>query len=156
MKPFIRIFFPILLILFFAIQGCSRTPDKELIRRSMDSAVKAAEARDVPAFMESVSKDYRDDNGNDYKAIKQMVFYEFMKGERVNVFLRSADIEVAGDKAAVVANVILARGKEVKSLKDIVPEDADGFRFNIMFKKEKGGWKALNAKWESIGIAGLL
>jgi len=52
--------------------------------------------------------------------------------------------------------VILVRGKEVKNIKDIIPESAAGYRFEMIFKKEGKNWKAVSGQWQDVGAAGIL
>lgn len=54
--------------------------------------------------------------------------------ETVSIFVRSVDVEIKGGTALVRANAVLVRGKEIKTLKDIIPESTVGYRFEVMFK----------------------
>ena len=65
-------------------------------------------------------------------------------------------MEIKGDTALVKANVLLVRGKEVKSIKDIIPESAAGYSFEMIFKKEGKDWKVVSGAWQDVGAAGLL
>ncbi|OGP33716.1 MAG: hypothetical protein A2X93_05880 [Deltaproteobacteria bacterium GWC2_56_8] len=138
------------------LQACSRPPDEERIRASVSNAVEAAEAKDVKALMRFISKEYADDRGNDYNGVKGILVYQLLRPEPVKVFLRGLSIEVKGDAALVDAKAITMRGRNIKSLSDIVPDEAEAYRFSILFKNESGDWKVRSASWEPIGLAGLL
>ncbi len=85
-----------------------------------------------------------------------VVFYEVMKPGSVSIFIRRVEVEVKGDTALAQVRAIITRAGPVKDIKDIVPENADGFGFSMVLKKEDGAWKAASVRWESIGVAGLL
>ncbi len=145
------------LLFVVALPACSRRASEEdLVRQTIASAAKAAEEKDMAGVMKAVSKKYADDSGNDYNAIKGVVFYEVMKPGSVSIFIRRVEVEVKGDTALAQVRAIITRAGPVKDIKDIVPENADGFGFSMVLKKEDGAWKAASARWESIGVAGLL
>ena len=150
-------FFILLLMALVIIPACGKkSTDEELVRKAVDRAVRNVEEKDVSAFMKLVSKDYRDNEGNDYNGVKGILVYELLRKEKARVFVRSLAIEVKGDEALVDARVALARGMDAESIKDIIPQDAEAMRFNVVFRKEGGDWKAVNAVWTHLGAAGLL
>jgi hypothetical protein len=106
--------------------------------------------------MRHVSRDYNDDKGNDYDGAKGIVFLQFMKSGKLRVFLRKVDVEVKGERALVDTKVVLVRGMDVKRFEDLLPEDTAGYRFSVVFAREGGEWKALSAKWDNVGLVGLL
>lgn len=150
-RPLIALFLSALFL-----HACSRPPEEERIRQSVSEAVEAAEKKDVKAFMRFISNEYADDRGNDYNGIKGVLVYQLLRPEAVKVFVRGLTVEVKGDTALVDAKAITMRGRDIKSLSDIVPEEAEAYRFSIVFKNETGDWKVRSAAWEPIGIAGLL
>lgn len=155
MRHFLRPLIALFLSALF-LHACSRPPDEERIRESVTKAVEAAEAKDVKAFMRLISREYADDKGNDYNAIKSILVYQLLRPEPVKVFVRGLSVEVKGDAALVDAKAITVRGRDVKSLSDIVPDEAEAYRFSITFRNESGDWKVRSAAWEPIGLAGLL
>ncbi|MBI5493293.1 MAG: hypothetical protein HY893_10230 [Deltaproteobacteria bacterium] len=149
--------FILLLALAVIIPACGKkSTDEELVRKAVDRAVRNVEEKDVSAFMKLVSKDYRDNEGNDYNGVKGILVYELLRKERVRVFVRSLAVEVKGDEALIDARVALVRGMDAEGVKDIIPENAEAMRFNVVFRKEGGDWKAVNASWTHLGATGLL
>jgi ketosteroid isomerase-like protein len=137
--------------------ACSKgVTEEDRVRQVVADVAEAAEKKDLKGVMRHVSKDYNDDKGNDYDGAKGIVFYQFLRSPKVSVFVRGVEVEVKEDRALVNTKVVLARGKEVKKIEDIIPEDAAGYRFSVVFRKEDGDWKALSAKWDNVGIFGLL
>ena len=112
--------------------------------------------KDIDGIRKHISKSYKDQEGNDYDSVRRILLYHFIRAETVSVFVRSVDAEVKEDTAIVRANVILVRGKEIKSISDIIPESAAGYRFEMIFKKEGKEWKVVSGAWQNVGAAGLL
>ncbi|MBI5561152.1 MAG: hypothetical protein HY883_07775 [Deltaproteobacteria bacterium] len=146
-----------LFAVFMAFSGCSKPKtDEALLRAIVENVASSAREKDVKGVIKHISKDYNDDKGNDYDSAKGILIYEFLRSEKVSVFVMGVTVEVKEERALVNARVVLVRGKEVKSIKDVIPEDASGFKFSIVFRKEDGQWKALSAKWDDTGLLGLL
>ena len=144
-------------LLLVLVSACSKKPgDEDLIRQAVHDAVEAAGAKDVSGFISVLSKDYSDDYGNDYDAARGIIFYQFMRPGEISVFIRSLDIKVTGQSAAVNARAVLVRGKPVKGIASVIPGDAEAYSFRLVFKKEAGDWKVAGAGWEAVGVAGLL
>ncbi len=146
-----------LLLLALALPGCEKVMGpEERVREVIEKTADMVRAKDLKGFMRLVSKDYNDESGNDYNGVKGIVFYQFMRPGALKVFLRDVDIEVRGERALVDARAFLVRGKDKDSIADIIPEDAEGFRFSVVMRLEDGQWRALSAKWEAVGVLGLL
>jgi len=141
------------LILSACAQGVS---EEDRLKQIVNEAAEAAQKKDIDGVRKHISKSYRDQDGNDYDSVKRILLYHFIRAETVSIFVRSVDPDIKGDTALVKANVILVRGKEVKSIKDIIPEAAAGYRFKLIFKKENKNWKVVSGTWQNVGVAGLL
>ena len=149
--------FAALLAVFLVLVSCSKRPaDEELIRAAVASAVKSAELKDVSAFMKKVSRSYRDDYGNDYGAIKAILFSRLFVSEKNRFFVSGVSVEVKGDMAVADVKVVMVFGKEPATIKEVLPEDAAAMRFGIVLARKDGDWKAVSASWERIGLAGLI
>jgi ketosteroid isomerase-like protein len=146
-----------LLLLALALPGCEKAMGPEdRVRQFVQKAAAMVRAKDLKGFMRLVSRDYNDDTGNDYDGVKGIVFYQFMRPGALRVFLRDVEVEVQGERAIVDSRAFLVRGKDKDSIADIIPEDAEGFRFSVALRREDGEWRALSAKWEAVGVLGLL
>ncbi len=147
----------LLLLTLFAFSACSKKMSPEdRVREVVQKTAEMVRAKDLKGFMRLVSKDYNDDTGNDYNGVKGIVFYQFMRSGALRVFLRDVEVEVQGERAIVDTRVFLVRTKDKDSIADIIPEDAEGFRFSVALRLEDGEWRALSAKWEAVGVLGLL
>ncbi|MEE8574349.1 MAG: hypothetical protein V3T30_02960, partial [Thermodesulfobacteriota bacterium] len=100
-------------------------------------------------------------NGNNYKAIKGMLFLQIMKQGTIKVFITKLKAEVEGDKGLADMGLILVRvgkgeGDKIKSIKDIIPSDAAGYRVSIVFDRHKKSFKAVSATYERAGASALM
>ncbi|MBI5826113.1 MAG: hypothetical protein HZB22_00020 [Deltaproteobacteria bacterium] len=138
------------------LPGCARHGDEEEIRGLIRLSVEASEGKDLASLMKAVSKDYRDGHGNDYNGVKGVLLFQFMRPGNIKVYIRHVEVKVEGTTAICEVRAALLRGQDFKELKDIVPQDADVLRFNIIFKRERDGWKAVSAEWARAGLQGLL
>jgi len=137
--------------------GCSqKLSEEDVIRRMIKNAAQSAEAKDIEGITSHVSRDFTDDRGNDYKSMRALLFYEFMRSDKVGVVVRDLDVKVKKDEALVDARLLLFKGKDIKTVGDIVPEGAKGLRVNLVLRREEGRWKALSAKWGDVGALGLI
>ena len=149
--------FVVILLFFLALSACAKPISEEAqLKAIVNEVAEAAQKKDIDRIRKHISKSYRDQEGNDYDGVRRVLLYHFIRAETVSVFVRSTDVEIKGDTALVKANVILVRGKEIKNISDIIPESAAGYRFEIVFKKEKEDWKAVSGAWQDVWAAGLL
>ena len=149
-----KLFLVALCVLFFSI-GCSKPlPDEEAIRGAIEGMAKAAEAKDVKGMMRHVSEDYRDNFGNNRKAIKGMLLYEIFRPEPITVFVRSVGVEIEGETALADIKVVMVRGTGVESMEAILKAKSAGYRIDAVFGKETGGaWRIQSAEWTDVGVA---
>jgi ketosteroid isomerase-like protein len=152
--------FTALLLLVLPLYACSKKmTEEERVRETVREAAEAVSAKDLKGFMRLVSKDYNDEGGNDYDSVKGIIFFQLMKPGAVRVFLRGVDVEVdgeGGDTALVNARAFIVRASAPEGIPDIIPENAEGFRFSVVMRREDGKWRALSAKWDEVGVLGLL
>lgn len=158
-----KLFFPLvsyslfLISVFTILSACSKgVSEEDKLKAIVNKVAEAAQKKDIDRMRKHISKSYRDQEGNDYDSVRRILLYHFIRAETVSIFVRSTDVEIKGDTAIVRVNVILVRGKEIKSISDIIPESAAGYRFEMIFKKENKDWKAVSGAWQDVGAAGLL
>lgn len=159
MRPiagFSRFFLTVLCILFFSI-GCSEPPtDEDVIRGVIQEMARASEAKDIKGMIRHVSEDYRDDYGNNRKALKGLFLYQVIRPEPITVFVRSVGVEVEGETALADIRVIMVRGTGVEGMDEILKAKSAGYRIDAVFGKEAGGaWRIKSAEWRDVGVAAL-
>lgn len=157
MRTFFSIQALALCLLLLALPACGkRTSDEEAVRGVITAAAEAVEAKDLKTLMGFVSKGFYDDKGNDYRSLKGILFYRFMRPGKLRVFLRGLRVRVEGKKAVADLKVFVVRGMGEEGAKGIIPEDAEGFKVSVVLGKVDGDWKVLNAVWREAGVGALL
>ncbi|MFQ5442133.1 MAG: YybH family protein [Thermodesulfobacteriota bacterium] len=147
----------VLCLLLFSLTACGKkTSDEEAIRETVRAAATSVEEKDLKTLMGLISRGFYDNNGNDYKGLKGMLFYQFMRPGKLKVFLRGVRISVEGGNAVLDAKVFVMRGRDLNGLKGIIPRDAEGFKVSAVLEKDDGRWKVLSARWNEAGLAGIL
>ncbi len=146
-----------LLLALLLLSSCAEKLSPEArVREAVKEAAEMVRAKDLKGFMRLVSRDYSDARGTDYDGVKGILFYEFMKPGALRVFFRDVEVEVEGNRAVVKSRAFLVRGKDPKSITDVIPADADGYSFTVVYRLEDGEWMAFSAEWESVGVLGLI
>ncbi len=142
----------------FVFSSCAKkeTSPEERVREAVKKAAEMVRAKDLKGFMRLVSKDYSGGGVADYDGVKGIVFYEFLKPGALKVFFRDVEVEVEGERAVVKSRAFLVRAKDPESITDIIPKDADGYSFTVVYRLEDGEWLVFSAKWESVGVLGLI
>ena len=147
----------LILITALVMLGCSReSTEEERIRGVIEEAAEAVRSKEIKGVMRHVSESYNDTGGNDYDSIKGLLFFRMMRPGQISVFVRVTEVQVEGRVARVEAKAFVVRGKKIESIKDIIPEEAEGLAFSIIFRLEDGEWKVLSGEWDEVGVLGLL
>lgn len=144
-----RIVIVIPLLLGSALASCHTDTENERIAKVVTGIQKAAESKEVKKVLTSLSKDYRDPQGNDYQGIKNLLLFYFFKHQKISVLLTNLDINVQTATATARFQAILS-GRNGSS-GGILPEALGAYRFEVTLIKESGEWKITSAKWERFG-----
>jgi hypothetical protein len=148
-------------IVALAALGCSKkTSAEDQVRQTVRDAADAVEALDLDDFMAHLAPNFTDDHGNNRDMVEAMLFAELMRPGSIKIFIPVLDVEVQGRVARVSAKVIVIRGADlsaIKTLDDVVPEEASAFEVAAVFRlEEEKRWVAVGANWLETGIMGLL
>lgn len=148
-----------LIILSFIAIGfvfCAKPlSEEERVKAVIEDFATSARDKDIKRFLSHVSKSFSSDNGVDYNGVKGILLAQFLRAEKVSIFVRSVKVEVKGETALTDVKAVLISGREAKTIGDVLPNDAAGYRFSIVFKKEDNEWKAVTAKWDNVGASAL-
>lgn len=147
------------IILSFIAIGCvscaKPLSEEDRVKAVIEDFAASAADKDIKRFLSHVSKGYRDDNGVDYNGVKGILLAQFLRAEKVSVLVSGVKVEVKGETALADVKAVLISGREVKTIGGSLPDDAAGYRFSIVFKKEDNEWKAVTAKWDNVGASAL-
>lgn len=141
-----------LLAALLAACGPSATPE-DALRRWLDDALSAAQARDRGRLMGMVSPAYTDARGNDRDDIDRMLRLLFLRSRNILLVSRVDDLTLAGDAAdASAAAVSLTVGMAGSDF-GIAGFRADAYRFELELERHDDGWQLIGARWGEIGRA---
>ena len=145
----------ILMFIAVGVLSCSKPlSEEERVKSVVEDFAASARDKDIKRFLSCVSKSFSADEV-DYNGVKGILLAQFLRAEKVSVLVRGVTVEVKGETALADVKAVLISGREVKTIGDVLPEDAAGYRFSIVFKKEDNEWKAVTAKWDNVGASAL-
>jgi len=130
--------------------GCSRgseTPEEQ-VRGVLAALEAAAEARDVGALEEHLSKSYRDAQGNDRSSALGIATAHFMRNSSVYVLSHVAALEIPEPGAARAEVVVALAGTPIREPGDLLGLRADLYRFDLRLRDEGGTWRVISAAWQ--------
>jgi hypothetical protein len=120
--------------------------DQESIRRLYDDAVRAAEERRVSDAVAGLSERFQG-QGLDKRGVKQLVAGHALRGNWLVVRMAGLRIEVTGDSARAVLDLVATRAGAGKALADLLPADGNAWRVDCRLEREPEGWRIVGATW---------
>lgn len=137
--------------------GCNKQRSAEAqVRDAIESAAQGVRDRKIKRIAALVSQAYLDADGNDRKAILDVVRANVLF--RPNVFLASHVSSVTCEPSAACQASVIAAMASVPSqtLSDLLRSRADVYRFDLVFVDEDGTWRVRSATWRPAGPQDLL
>jgi hypothetical protein len=125
--------------------------DEEQIRALFDDAARATEQKRIGDAVEGLSESFQG-QGLDKRGAKQLVAAHVLRGSWVSATISGAEVEVEGDAARAVVDVILSRSGKGTRLADLLPEQATVHRFTCRLAREPDGWKVTSAAWRPVSL----
>ena len=131
--------------------SCHKESEYDKVKKVVLNVQKATEEKDIRVILDSISKTYRDPQGNAYDDIKGLVLAYFYRYQKISLYIPSIEVAVENSSAKAAFQAIMTgRGAHDPSTA-VLPESIDAYAFDVSLKKEPGGWKIVAAKWERIG-----
>jgi hypothetical protein len=138
---------PLLLIslMLSACGGEDLSPEAQ-IRKTISEMESAAEQRSLSSFMEHVSEQYNDHEGNNHKAIARYVQINFIRNQSINIFSKIQSINVEGSSASVEISVAMG-SREVDLSEEGNRLKADSMHFSVLFQLDDDKWLVKSVSW---------
>lgn len=137
-------------VLVVACSGGALTPE-ERVRAVLAELEAAAEARDVGLLKPHISEAYKDESGNDRRALLGLATAHFMRNKSVYLLVRVNDVQLREASAQVDAFVALA-GQPIRDATALPELRADLYRFDIRLAEEDGDWRVTAADWRPAAL----
>jgi hypothetical protein len=135
--------------LFAFVPGCHQETEQDKVKKVITSVEKAAEERDVKEIITSLSRTYRDSQGNDYDSIKGFILGYFFRYQKVHVYIPDIVISVEGASAKAEFQAVLTGSPSGSAT--MVPESLGMYAFEVSLRKEEKEWKVVSASWNRVG-----
>jgi hypothetical protein len=126
-----------------------RPSDEERIRAVFDEAARAAQEKRADEVVRGVSERFSGE-GLDKAGVKRLVAFQLLRGSWVAVAILGSNVEVQGDAARAVADVLTTRGGKVGRITDLLPEQGAIHRLTMTLAREEDAWRVVTASWRQI------
>ncbi|MEM6513638.1 MAG: hypothetical protein AAF660_11540 [Pseudomonadota bacterium] len=139
----------VVLAILFNLAACGGTASdsEEQIRAWLAAGEQAAEDKDRGALMDMVSSSYTDVEGNDKRAIGNMLRYLFLRQNQVALITRIESLDVYDGTAAEVTMTVGMAGSRSGQL----GFSADAYRFVFELELKGSEWQLISARWGALG-----
>ena len=117
------------------------------VRTLIQEAVTAAEQKRLGVLRDMISERYRDDQGQDKRAVENLLRLQFLRNESLHLFARIPSVTLAQPDLAQAIVLVAMAGVPIASAQDLATLRADLHRFEIDFVLEKKQWRVQRAVW---------
>ncbi|MEW6681966.1 MAG: hypothetical protein AB1451_03455 [Nitrospirota bacterium] len=117
------------------------------VRATIGRAEALAEGKDLGGLKALLSDAYRDDAGQDKRAILALLFVQFRRHESIHLLTRidRIDIDPRAQATATVFTAMAAR--PIPTVSDLPALRADLYRFDLTLVDKRGTWRVTKSTW---------
>jgi len=130
--------------------ACTRHPDTPdaQVRTLLARAEVAAEGKDAAALKPLIADAYRDELGQDKRAVMALLVYTFMHHESIHLLTRIHSVEFPQPAHAEVVAFVAMAGQNLDRVELLASLSADLYRFDFTLLDRGGGdWQVTRARW---------
>ena len=135
-----------------SVTACTKRTEEDKVRGVIEAVQQATEDRDAKGVLAHLDRSYRDAEGNDIQALKGMLFYSFLRHQKITVIVSNLNVAVEGTSASARFQAILSGRTGASG--DILPEAAGVYQFEVSLQKNQHDWLIRSARWEPWGESG--
>jgi hypothetical protein len=148
MRQLVTILF--IFIIGIAVFDCHKETEQDKVKKIITDIQTAAEEKDVKKIMNNLSKTYSDFQGFNYETIKRPLLGYFLIYPKISVYINNLQISIEKTTARAVFRTVLTSASKTGSPSDLIPQSLGMYDFNVLLKKEPGGWKVTSAEWAHV------
>ena len=112
-----------------------------------------AEARDAGAMKGHVSESYADAQGNDERAIAQLVAFHLLRNQSVYLLTRVRNVAIMAPGQGSAEVYVAMAGTPIAGPEALVGLRADLYRFDIQLASEPDdAWRIRSAQWRPAAV----
>jgi hypothetical protein len=131
-----------------ALFACKGPSEEDRIKKVIESAVAAANEMKAKEVVENALPSFKGPGGKPPDDCRRILAVYFVSAGWTHVFTRGLEITVDGDKAKAKLDTVIAQGKPVEKLEDLVPTNGDAITFELELEKVDGDWKFAAASYK--------
>jgi hypothetical protein len=149
-------------VFLFAQLSCTEKDETEVLRRLIKKGATLAEEHDLGGLMDLTSGDFSALPGNrDRQEVRGILLMAFRHYRQFRILYPEPSVELSGNGETASSRVyflivrqdrsypnLVALSKDPKGWVEEVGENADLYRLELEFVKQKGGWVARRAHLE--------
>ncbi len=138
------------LILLGHLSACSgeeQTPEIQ-IQKYVDTGEKLAEERNARGLAKLISENYRGDQGQDKKALRQLFNAYFLRHKNIHLLVSIDTLDIIDKDHAEVQLMVVMADIPLTDLSNLLNIQADMYRFDLSLTQEKEQWLLEKAKWQ--------
>jgi len=137
------------LVVAMLLPGCrgERTNPEAEVRALINSAVAAAERKNIGVLKSSISKKYADEQGRNKQAVEGLLRLHFLRHETVHLYAHIQSVTLPQPNRAKATVLVAMAGVPIAAVQELPTLRADLHRFEIDFAREDKTWRVLSAAW---------
>ena len=128
-----------------AATACKAPDDQAAIAAVVREALEGARAKKAGQVVARTAEGFRGPRNADATECRRILTGYFLQQGWLGIFERSLRVEVDGETAKVVLEVIVARGRPVEKIEDLVPTNATVLQFDLQLAKAGSDWQFTRA-----------
>jgi len=137
------------LVVAMLLPGCrdERASPEAEVRALIDSAVTAAEQKNIGTLKDIVSEKYSDEQGQDKRAVEGLLRLHFLRNQTVHLYAHIQSVTLPQPDRAQATVLVAMAGLPIASAQALPALRADLHRFEIDLAREGKTWRVQRAAW---------
>ena len=138
------------IVVALLLPGCrgERASPEAEVRALINDAVTAAGQKHIGALKDLISENYADDQGQNKRAIENLLRLQFLRNETVHLYAHIQSVTLPQPDRARASVLVAMAGVPIASAQDLSLLRADLHRFEIDFARENKTWRVQRAAWQ--------
>lgn len=146
-----------LVLAALVLAACSGEPESPevQVRRILERAEAAAEAKDVPALGAFVSDRYLGSRGETKQSVLGLTGFYLNRHRSVHLLTRIESMHFPEPGRAQVVLLVAMAGNQIAGPEELAALRADLYRFELTMADERG-WQVVGARWRRASVQDFL
>lgn len=151
---------PLLFSLLAAVAAsstaCKKENDEDLVKAVIRKAVDAANEKSAKGVVEDAAESFVGPRKANKREARRILMGFFLRKGWIKAFERKLEVTIDSEtEASALLEVVLAEGKEVKALKDVLPTNGTVLEFKLKLRKIDDDWKFVTADYRHMRLQDL-